>query len=127
MSTETNKTIARRLVRAINQQNLAEIDAVFAPELAQEWKSVTLPWLYSTFAEHHVEITEMLAEDDRVVFWGDTSGLHSSEVDRLPPTGRTFELHFCDVYQIRNRKITRHASYYDALSFMQQLGVIPQA
>ena len=36
MSTETNKTIARRLVKAINEQNLAEIDAVFSPTLAQE-------------------------------------------------------------------------------------------
>lgn len=41
-------------------------------------------WLYSTLAEHRVEITEMLAEDDRVVFWGDTSGLHSGEVEGIP-------------------------------------------
>ena len=30
-----------------------------------------------------------------------------------------------EVLQIRNRKITRHATYYDALTLMQQLGVIP--
>ena len=53
-----------------------------------------------------------------------TGVLHSPAGD-IPPTGRQFELRFCDVYQFRDRKITRHATYYDALGFMQQLGVIP--
>ena len=88
MSTETNKSITRRFVNAVNQQNLAELDATLAPELAEEWKNGMLPWLYSTFAEHHLEITEMLTEDDRVAVWGDTSGLHTGEVEGIPSTGR---------------------------------------
>ncbi len=35
MSTETNKTLAQHLVRVINEQNLAELDAVFSLDLAQ--------------------------------------------------------------------------------------------
>jgi hypothetical protein len=45
MSTETNKTIAQRFVQAVNQQNLAELDEMLTPILAQEWKNVLLPWL----------------------------------------------------------------------------------
>ncbi len=53
-----------------------------------------------------------------------TGVLHSPAGD-IQPSGRKFELRFCDVYQLRNGKIARHATYYDALGFMQQLGVIP--
>lgn len=35
-NTATKKAIVQRMVTAINQQNLAEIDAVFAPDLAQQ-------------------------------------------------------------------------------------------
>ena len=40
MSTETNKTIAQRFVQAVNQQNLAELDEMLTPILAQEWKKL---------------------------------------------------------------------------------------
>ena len=128
MSTETNKTIVQRMVTAINQQNLAEIDAVFAPDLAQEWKSVTLPWLYSTFAEHYVEITEMLAEDDRVVFWGDTSGLHTGEVEGIAPTGRRWTNK--GVFLLRLQagkpgevKIAEIRGLFDNLNLIKQFGI----
>ena len=58
---------------------------------------------------------------------GTHTGIMHSAAGDLPPTGRTVELHVCEVFQIRNRKITRHATYYDTLGFMQQLGVIPTA
>ena len=116
MSTETNKTIARRLVRAINQQNLAEIDAVLAPALAQVWKTVTLTWLYHTFAEHHLEITNMLAEDDHVAFWGDTSGLHSSEVEGIPSTGRHWNNKGVVLSRLQAGKITEVRMLFDNLN-----------
>lgn len=31
-----------------------------------------------------------------------------------------------EIFAIKERKITRHATYYDALGFMQQLGVMPE-
>ena len=62
-----------------------------------------------------------------VILRGTHTGILHSPAGDIPPTGRTFELRACEVFQIKNRKITRHATYYDALSFMQQLGVIPQA
>ena len=76
-----------------------------------------------------VEVTNVIATDEgaAVEFIGrgtHTGVLHTPAGD-IPPTGRKVELCFCDVYQIRDGKIARHASYYDALGFMQQLGVIP--
>ena len=75
MTTEANKALVRRWVAAINTQYLAELDAVLSPTLAQEWKETLIPWIYSTFASHHVEVEEMLAEGDRVALWLATSDL----------------------------------------------------
>jgi steroid delta-isomerase-like uncharacterized protein len=60
-----------------------------------------------------------------VILRGTHTGVLHSPAGDIPPTGRTIELHACEVFQIRNRKLTRHATYYDALSLMQQLGVMP--
>jgi len=62
-----------------------------------------------------------------VILRGTHTGVLHSPAGDIPPSGRTFELRACEVFQIRNRKITRHATYYDALSLMQQLGVMPAA
>ena len=84
----------------------------------------------TAFPDSRVEITNLsTAEDGAVVeFVGrgtHTGPLHTPGGD-IPPTGRPFVLSFCDVYKIKDGKIVRHSTYYDALSLLQQLGVIPQ-
>lgn len=127
MSTATNtvinKSIAHRFVKAVNEQNLAEIDAVLAPALAEEWKNGMIPWLYSTFAEHHLAITDMLAEDDRVAFWGDTSGLHSSEVEGIPATGRRWTNKGVILLRFEADQITEVRMLYDNLNLIKQFGI----
>ena len=81
------------------------------------------------FPDSSIEITNLFATDDQAVveFIGrgiNTGSLHMPTGD-LPPTGQSVELRFCDVYRVRNGKIVNYRSYYDALSFMQQLGFIP--
>ena len=81
------------------------------------------------FPDSGIEITNMFATDDQAVveFIGrgtNTGPLHMPTGD-VPPTGRTVEMRFCDVYRIRNGKIVNYHSYYDALGFIQQLGLLP--
>jgi len=123
MTTETNKTIVRRWVTAINEQNLAELNEVLTPDLAQKWKNVTLPWIYNTFAEHHIEITDVLAEDDRVAIWIDTGGLHTSEFEGLPPTGRRWSNKGVFLFRLQEGKIVEAYSLFDNLNLIRQLGI----
>ena len=85
----------------------------------------------TAFPDSRGEVTIVFATEEKaaveVILRGTHTGILHSPAGDIPPTGRTFELRACEVFQIKNRKITRHATYYDALSFMQQLGVIPQA
>ena len=81
------------------------------------------------FPDSGIEITNLFATEDQAVveFIGrgtNTGPLHMPTGD-VPPTGRTIEMRFCDVYRIRNGKIVNYRSYYDALGFLQQLGLIP--
>ena len=82
------------------------------------------------FPDSRVEVTHLSPTEDGAVveFVGrgtHTGPLHTPASD-IPPTSRSFELHFCDVYKIKDGKIVRHTTYYDALSLLQQLGMIPQ-
>ena len=84
----------------------------------------------TAFPDSRVEITNLSTTEDgaAVEFVGHsthTGPLHTPGSD-IPPTGRAFELHFCEVYTIREGRIIRHSTYYDALSLLQRLGVFPQ-
>jgi steroid delta-isomerase-like uncharacterized protein len=76
-----------------------------------------------------IEVTNVIVTDEgaavEFIGRGTHGGVLHTPAGDIPPTGRKVELRFCDVYQIRNGKIARHSTYYDALGFMQQLGVIP--
>jgi steroid delta-isomerase-like uncharacterized protein len=81
------------------------------------------------FPGSNIEITNLLATEEQAVVEfigrGTNNGpLHMPTGD-VPPTGRTVELRFCDVYRVRDGKIVSYRSYYDALGFLQQLGLIP--
>ena len=81
------------------------------------------------FPDSGIEITNLFASEDQAVveFIGrgtNTGPLHMPTGD-VPPTGRAVELRFCDVYRVSNGKIVSYRSYYDALGFLQQLGLVP--
>lgn len=84
----------------------------------------------TAFPDSRVEVTHLSTMEDGAVveFVGrgtHTGPLHTTGGD-IPATGRPFEVHICDVYKIKDGKIVRHSTYYDTLSLLQQLGVIPQ-
>ena len=81
------------------------------------------------FPDSGIEITNLFATQDQAIveFIGrgtNTGPLHLPTGD-VPPTGRAVEMRFCDVYRVSEGKIVNYRSYYDALGFLQQLGLIP--
>ena len=89
----------------------------------------TILFFEQGFPDSGVEITNLFSSEDQAVveFIGrgtNTGPLHMPTGD-VPPTGRTVEIHFCDVYRVSNGKIVIYRSYYDAFGFLQQLGLLP--
>lgn len=66
---------------------------------------------------------------DAIIAEGTFRGTNTGPLDgpsgQTPPTGREFALDFCDVFEIRDGRVGAHRVYYDQLSFLGQLGVIP--
>ena len=54
------------------------------------------------------------------------SGTHTQELNGLPPTGKHVTLQFADIMRLRDGQIVEHWLSMDQLSFLQQLGVIPE-
>ncbi len=81
------------------------------------------------FPDSVVEITNLFATEDQVVLeytgrGNNTGPLHLPMGD-VPPTGRRGELRICDVSQIRNGRIVSYHCYYDTMTLLQQLGLVP--
>jgi steroid delta-isomerase-like uncharacterized protein len=43
----------------------------------------------------------------------------------VPANGMTFSVRGTSIYQVRNGKFTRESNYYDNVSFLQQVGLMP--
>jgi steroid delta-isomerase-like uncharacterized protein len=81
------------------------------------------------FPDSSTEITNMFATEDQVVveFIGrgtNTGPLHMPTGD-IPATGRHLDLRFCEVIQCRNGKNVSFHVYYDTMTMLQQLGLVP--
>lgn len=82
------------------------------------------------FPDSSVEIANIFATEDQVVleYTGrgtNTGPLHLPAGD-VPATRRWAELRICDVSQIKNGKIVSYRSYYDTMSLLRQLGLVPE-
>jgi steroid delta-isomerase-like uncharacterized protein len=53
-------------------------------------------------------------------------GTHLAELEGIPATGKAVEVPVCNLIEVKDGKIYREREYFNALSMMQQLGVIPE-
>jgi predicted ester cyclase len=139
MNTTTNEALIRGLYDAVNRKDLDTIAAFGAPN--SEWLDVPFnltsrgtraiidPWKswFEIFPDATCEVRSVMSFGDGVVAQGIGRGTHkgvfNSPAGPLPPTGRTMEVSFCDVYRLAEGKIVRADSYFDCYSLLRQLTV----
>lgn len=122
MSVEQNKEIARRFIVAISEQDFAELDVVAEAGLAEYGRENLIPWLYATFPDHHIAITDMIAEGDKVVVRLETSGGHGAEWQGIPATGKKFTNTGVYFLRIEDGKVADLSALFDDLNLVRQLG-----
>jgi predicted ester cyclase len=121
---EANKAVVRRLVNEVlNGGNLDLVDELYAPQLAPAARKWITPFR-AAFPDVHMEILELIAEDDRVVGRFACSATHLGPWRGHPPTGRRFE-RIAEVafFRFHERKIIHAWSLEDTHSRLQQLGL----
>jgi predicted ester cyclase len=85
-----NKALVRRLVEAINRNDLEAVDELFSPELAKVARR-SFTDFRSAFPDWHQEITDLIAEGDKVVALFACSGTHRGTWRGVAPTNARFE------------------------------------
>lgn len=135
MSTETNKTIARRLVDAINTDNEAAFLDVLVPDVVDHYSLPGLPpgregWnmnrkiLRTAFPDCHWDEEDLFAEGDRVVVRATLRGTHLGDFLGIPPTGNAITVSNIHIVRIADGKIVEHWGHGDDMGMMRQLGAM---
>jgi steroid delta-isomerase-like uncharacterized protein len=113
MSTEQNKTIARRLY-----------DEVFT-HTGREGVRQIVSAFRRAFPDLTFEVHDVIAEGDKVVARVTIHGTHQGELMGIPPTGKRASVGAIDIMRVEGGKLAEHWGVTDNLAMMQQLGVIP--
>jgi predicted ester cyclase len=134
MSLEENKAAVRRMFEAINQQDLASLDWLMAPDFIlhmhgrqkQGWEANKqfLEAEIRAFPDLHVTIEEIIAEGDLVCVRLRETATHNGEYRGLAPTGRKLSYSVAAFWRLAEAKIAEGWVTYDQLDFLKQLGAI---
>jgi predicted ester cyclase len=120
---ERNKAVVRRLVEEVlNGGRLEVIDVLYAPALAAEMKAWIAPFRAS-FPDVHMQVVDLIAEDNKVVGRFTCSGTHLGEWLGHAPTGRRFEaVDEVSIFRFHDGRISETWGLEDNLGRLEQLG-----
>ena len=139
MSSETNKTLARRFFEEVfGNGKLNVLDEIIAkdhvnsgpgsipglPDGPEGAKQLVMVYR-NAFPDVHFTIDEQLAEGDKVMTRWTGKGTHKGELVGIPATGKSSTVTGIAVDRIVNGKIAESWGIFDQFGMMQQLGVLP--
>lgn len=135
---ETNKAVVRRIYDEVinnaehdkvaeffgtnnvdheRSRGFSNIDAQGVAGMTNIFKT-----LRAAFPDHHIEIEDLIAEDDKVVARVTSTGTHTGELLSVPGTGTKVRYVGVDVFQLRDGKVVEHWGATDMLGFLTQVG-----
>ncbi|HYE94862.1 MAG TPA: nuclear transport factor 2 family protein [Rubricoccaceae bacterium] len=83
----------------------------------------------TAFSDAQVEVTNVIDGGDQVVVEFTGRGTHDgpflTPAGPIPGTGRKVDVHFCDVWTLRDGRVATARTYFDAATLLAQLGVMP--
>ncbi|CCH32013.1 ester cyclase [Actinosynnema sp. NPDC047251] len=130
MSIEVNKEVARRYYEEfVNQRRLDVVDEIIAEDAVDEAAGGQgrdgfrqhATWLWETVEDVRTTITELVAEDDRVVVYWRMDGVHRGNMFGVPGTGRRFVGHSVSHLTFRDGQVVRYRVLPDRLGILQQV------
>ena len=134
---EENKAIAcRQFEEGWNQGNLDVANEIMDASSVAHGLGVEMPpgpegfkqfvSIYrSAFPDVHFTIEDMSAEGDKVVTRWTARGTHEGELMGIPATGKRTTTAGINIVRFEGGKAVEEWSSWDALGWLQQLGVVP--
>lgn len=125
----------REMLDAVERQDFDRIRELYSSDY-EYWGNdgttgdveagIQIARMYTTaFPDLTFEVTHETSCGDVSVLEVIARGTHQGELAGIAPTGAPVEVAVCNIVEIREGKIRREREYFDQLSLMQQLGVIP--
>ncbi len=137
MSAEQNKVLARRFMEEVfNKRNLGAVDELVSDDCidhtpfpeqgpGRDGIKQAMGMILSAFSDMQMTVEDQVAEGDKVVTRWTARGTHTGDFMGVPPTGRATVTTGIGIDRYQDGKVVESWNQFDALSLMQQLGVIP--
>jgi steroid delta-isomerase-like uncharacterized protein len=134
MSQSHKEVIYRFIDEAINKGNHSVLDELLHPNYifrssdqvikgAQALKGFFAA-LRNAFPDLHLNIDDLLVEDEKLVSSFTLTGTHEAEFMGIPTTGNSINIHGMVLSRFREGKIIEEWEVLDQLTLLQQLGVV---
>jgi len=134
VSLEENKVIIRKMIEAVNKQNLALLDELVAPDFVYHMPVQQIQGLevmkqgvmeeIQSFPDLHVTIEDIMAEGEKVCVRLRETATHKATFRGLAPTGKKLTYTAITIWRIVEGKVIEGWGVYDQMDFFKQLGVI---
>jgi steroid delta-isomerase-like uncharacterized protein len=140
VSIKDHTVAVKKLIRAFNHRDTHPLSYLISDDC--EWLDITSGitfkgqkgyqqfnqrWI-DGFSDGKLEITNLVSFENQVVVEYIGRGTHDGDLigslGTLPATGKSVELHLCDVLEFRNEQVIRGRTYYDSMSLLKQVGAI---
>ncbi len=138
MTDMTNKALVGAFAEAGNKNDLEAFDRLLAPDFVRHCEAtpdVTVTTCEDfkefyretarTFPDQQMILTTLVAEGDRVAFWGKFSGTQSGAMGPFPPTGKRMESDCAGIFRIEEGRIAELWVTWDNIAGLTQLGLFP--
>ena len=125
VSTEENKALSNRVAQAISKGDLDALDALMAPELAEEFKR-DMAEIRRAFPDYGGTNVDQIAEGEMVANRFVFLGTHLGEFEGVSPTGKRVEFVGHSIDRVVEGKIVESWVEVDMLGVLEQLGVVPE-
>ena len=140
MASETTITTARALIDGLQAHDLSRWADALADNFTAEYPGAAglnreQARMYNqaflnAFLDLHFDIHRVIADGDCVAIHWTGSGTHSAALATMsgqviPPTGRSGVVSGVFVVEVKDGKIVAEHSYWDQISLLTQLGLMP--
>jgi steroid delta-isomerase-like uncharacterized protein len=135
---ESNKALVRRLYEeGFNQGSLDVVDELVAPDVVTHDPIILdaptgpdsirggIEMIRKAFPDFHVEVLDLIAEDDKVASYLLMRGTNTGDYRRGGATHKQGTMRAFFLWRVADGKLAESWGMADRFQFLQQLGVVP--
>jgi steroid delta-isomerase-like uncharacterized protein len=80
---------------------------------------------FAAFPDFNIEMKSAFLSGDWYGMEWVMSGTHKGDIPNLPATGKKFSVRGVSIGELKDGKTKRNSDYYDLMTFLRQIGVMP--